>query len=54
MNLIFIGFFVVLSIIYMIMNVYKKNKKGFIVGSACFVFFIFVGIMIYLAQHGAF
>lgn len=54
MNLIIMGVFVVLSIVYMIINVYKKNKGGFIIGSACFVFFAFVAIMVYLADYSTF
>lgn len=49
-----LGVFVVLSLVYMVMNVYKKNKGRFIFSSACFVFFIFVAIMVYLADYSTF
>lgn len=54
MDFIFMGFFVIVSAIYMYLSIQKKNKSGFILGSICFVIFSIMAVLVYLAQNSKF
>lgn len=51
MNFIFLAFLAVLSLVYMFINLAKKNKGMFIFSLVCSIFFIFMTVMIYLVDY---